>query len=190
MKWTFVFLITAVAVFFLQSTGLFDWRLFAFTPGLALERLWTFITSIFLHADFTHLFFNMFALLIFGTVLESRIGSKNFIIIFFVSGIVGSLGYMITTRNPSIPAIGASGAVYGILGALAILMPKMVVFVWGIPMPMIAAAGFWTLTEFLGLFYPSGIARGAHLGGLFIGIIYGLYLRNQEKKYRLILKEY
>lgn len=190
MKWTFVFLITAVIVFFFESTVSINWNYFSFTPNLALTRPWTFITSIFLHADISHLFFNMFALLIFGSVLESRIGSRGFIIIFFLAGIIGSIGYMITANNSSIPAIGASGAIYGVLGALAILMPRMIVWVWGIPMPMIAAAGFWTLTEFLGFFYPSSIARGAHLGGLFVGIVYGLYLKNQERKYRLIIKNH
>ncbi|MBI2005502.1 MAG: rhomboid family intramembrane serine protease [Candidatus Aenigmarchaeota archaeon] len=184
LNWTLTFFIIAVIVFFLQFTGLFDWRLFAFTPALALEMPWTFITSIFMHADLAHLFFNMFALLMFGLTLESKIGPRNYLTIFFVSGIIGSIGYLLTSSNPLIPAIGMSGSIYGIMGTLAMLMPGTMVFIGGFfPMPMIFAVFFWGISEFLGLFYPSGIARGAHLAGLFIGILYGLYIRKKEETY-------
>ncbi len=183
LNWTLTFLIIAVLVFFLQLTNIFDWQLFAFTPALAFDMPWTFITSIFLHGDLTHLFFNMFALLMFGLALENRIGARNYLIIFFVAGILGSIGYMITARNPLTPAVGMSGAIYGTMGALAMIMPGTMVFIGGFfPMPMIFAVFFWGISEFLGLFTPSSIARAAHLGGLFIGILYGLYLRRQESK--------
>lgn len=191
VKWTFVFLIACIAVFFLQLAGIFDWRLFAFTPALALEKPWTFVTSMFLHADFAHLFFNMFALFMFGIYLEGRVGSTNFLMIYFLSGIIGSIGYMVTATDPMIPAIGASGAVYGTIGALAILTPFMMVWVMGmVPMPMIAVAFIWGIMEFLGVFVPGGkIAHGAHLGGLFIGFAYGWYLRKTERrKYRVRLE--
>ncbi|MBI1978463.1 MAG: rhomboid family intramembrane serine protease [Candidatus Aenigmarchaeota archaeon] len=181
---TLTFFIIALAVFFLQLTNIFDWRLFAFTPALAFDMPWTFITSIFLHGGFSHLFFNMFALLMFGLSLENRIGPKNYLVIFFLAGMLGSIGYMFTAGNPNTPAVGMSGAIYGIMGALAMIMPGTMVFIGGFfPMPMIFAVFFWGVSEFLGLFYPSGIARGAHLAGLFIGILYGLYIRKQEKKY-------
>lgn len=121
----------------------------------------------------------------FGLVLENRIGSGKFVFIYFLAGIVGSIGYTLTATNPMIPAIGASGAIYGVMGTLAVLMPFAMVWIGGFfPMPMIFAAIFWTISEFLGLFAPSGIARGAHLGGLFIGFLFGLYLRRQESKYQ------
>ena len=183
LNWTFTFLITAVLVFLLQLTGIFDWGLFAFTPALALQHPWTFVTSMFMHADLAHLFFNMFALLMFGLSLENRIGTRNFLMIFFIAGILGSVGYMITARSSSIPAVGMSGAIYGIMGALAILMPGTMVWMGGfLLMPMIFAVFFWGISEFLGLFTPSNIARGAHLSGLFIGILYGFYLRRKLVK--------
>lgn len=184
VRWTFVFLIVCTAVFLLQSAELFDWKLFAFTPALAFERPWTFVTSIFLHADFLHLFFNMFALFMFGLVLENRIGSRNFVIIFFLSGIMGSMGYLVTASDSTIPALGASGAIYGVIGTLTVLMPLMTVWFGGIPMPMIAAALLWVLVEFFGMFIPSDIAHSAHLGGIFAGIIYGIYLRRSEGRRR------
>jgi membrane associated rhomboid family serine protease len=125
----------------------------------------------------------MFALFIFGTFLESRIGSINFLIIFFLAGIAGSLGYMLTASDQTIPAIGASGAVYGIIGALAIVTPFMMVWVMGmVPMPMIAVAFIWGIMEVFGLFSPGSIAHGAHIFGLIIGVLFGFYLRQQENK--------
>lgn len=185
LNWTLTFFGIAVIVFFLQSMNIFNWRLFAFTPAFALKMPWTFITSIFLHADLTHLFFNMFAMLMFGLPLESRIGSNRFLIVFFAAGILGSIGYMLTSGDPMIPAVGMSGAIFGIMGTLAVLMPATMVFVGGFfPMPMIFAVVFWGISEFLGLFVPSGVAHGAHIFGLIIGVLYGFYLRIQEYKNR------
>lgn len=124
----------------------------------------------------------------FGIYLESRIKTRDFLLIFFLSGIAGNLGYLVTASNPMIPGIGASGAVYGIMGSLAILMPHAIVYIGYIPMPMIIAAFFWGITEFLGLFVPSGIAHGAHLGGLFFGIAYGLHLKSNLRKRNKFLR--
>lgn len=176
--WTLFFLATITVIFSLQS--FFPFGDFLFVPATAFERPWTFITPIFLHGGFQHLFFNMLALFFFGLSLESRIGRKQFLLVFFVAGIFGSLGYMITAANPYTPALGASGAIYGVMGALAVVAPFSIVYVGYAPMPMILAAFLWGTTEILGLFGPpTGIARGAHLGGLFFGIIYGFYLRRK-----------
>lgn len=149
---------------------------FSFAPAFALQEPWTFVTAIFLHYDVEHIFFNMLALFMFGTLLESRIGSKKFLLIFFLSGILGNVGYMLTSLNSQIPALGASGAIYGIMGTAAVLMPLAIVYI-GVPLPMIIAAFVWGITEFTGLFVPSDIAHGAHLLGLGVGILYGIFLR-------------
>ena len=190
VKWTYIFIIACIVVFLIQTMGFLD--SFAFTPALALQQPWTFVTSIFLHAGFFHLFINMLVLFFLGTFLESRVGSTNFVILFLLSGIVGSVGYMITAADPMIPAVGASGAIYGILGALAVLTPLAMVWIWGlIPMPMIAVAFLWGLLDFLGLFGVSDIAHGAHLGGLFVGILFGFYLRaTVKRRYRKMMIRY
>lgn len=150
----------------------------AFFPAYALLEPWTFITSIFLHADFVHLFFNVFALFFFGIYLERVIGNRAFAALFFVSGAVGNLGYLVTSMNPYVPAIGASGAIYGVIGALAVISPSLLVYVYGfIPVPMALAAVMWALIDLAGLFVPSGVAHGAHLGGMVVGVLYGAYLR-------------
>jgi len=183
LKWTFIFIIACMAVFILQIIGIVTDADLAFTPALALEKPWTFVTSIFLHADFMHILINMLVLFFLGVALESRIGSTHFLILFLLSGIFGGIGYMITASDSTIPAVGASGAIYGILGALAVLMPFAIVYIYGIiPMPMIGVAVLWALLDFFGLFTPGNIAHGAHLGGLAIGILYGFYLRATVKK--------
>ena len=119
----------------------------------------------------------MLVLFFLGINLERSIGRKAFVTLFFISGIVGNIGYLITAGDPFTPAIGASGAIYGIIGALATLAPMMMVFIGMMPMPMILVAVFWGFMDFAGLFAPSDIAHGAHLGGMFVGIAFGLYVR-------------
>lgn len=158
---------------------------FSFVPAYALSEPWTFVTSMFLHDNtgISHIFFNMFALFMFGTYLESRITKKHYLLIYFLSGIIGNIGYMITAPSATTPGIGASGAIYGVMGTLAIIMPRATVYVSGIPMPMIAAAFLWGILEFFGVFVPTGnIAYGAHVGGLISGIVSGLYLRSLKRR--------
>lgn len=123
----------------------------------------------------------MLALLIFGTFLEPRVTGRMYLLIFFLAGIVGNLGYMVTASSSTIPGLGASGAIYGVMGAVAVLEPFATVYLGFAPMPMIFAAFIWTLTEFLGLFVPGNIAHGAHLAGLFVGIAFGFYLRKKRR---------
>jgi len=178
-KWTLIFIGIAIAGFIIQFiTGPGIWQYFAFIPEHAITRPWTFITTIFLHADINHLFFNMFMLFAFGINLERLLGKNKFLIIFLVSGILGNIGYWITTGNYSIPAIGASGAVYGLMGTLAILAPFMKFYVWGlVPVPMIVLTALYAIGDIFGLFTPSNIAHGAHIAGLIAGIAFGIYLR-------------
>ncbi len=176
-KWTFVFIAASVIGFiFQQVTDL--WIYLAFFPAFAFEYPWMFVTSIFLHADVSHLFVNMLALFFFGISLERMIGRRSFAMLFIISGLVGNLGYFLTASNALTPAIGASGAVNGIMGTLAVLAPFMMIFIFGmVPLPMIVAAVLWVVIDFTGLFAPSGIAHGAHLGGMLVGVLFGLYLR-------------
>jgi len=174
---TTLILINIVVYIFEFIFPLIDY--FSFVPAHAFSQPWTFVTSMFLHDNTSpaHIFFNMFALIMFGSYLENLTSKRNYLLIYFLAGIVGNLGYIITAPSAITPGIGASGAIYGILGAVAILTPTARVFVMGIPMPMIVAAFLWFLIEFFGLFVPSSIAHGAHLGGLFVGILIAFYIK-------------
>ena len=153
---------------------------FALVSAQVLQRPWTLVTAIFLHGDVRHLIFNMFALALFGLILESIVGRKKFAAIFFAGGIFASIGSLFLYKA----AIGASGAIFAILGALAILRPRMQVWVSFVPMPMIVAAAVWAIGDFIGLFVPTGIANLAHLAGLGFGLASGLYLRRQFGEHR------
>ncbi|MDD5339842.1 MAG: rhomboid family intramembrane serine protease [Candidatus ainarchaeum sp.] len=160
---------------------------FIFDPALALSQPWRFVTSMFLHADPTHIFFNGFALLMFGPLLERKVSARDFLIIYFGAGLLGGLLYYLTYAVgiiPPIPALGASGAIYGILGACAVLFPDVRIFFMGIvPMSMRTAAVAWFLMEFLGTFsIDSGVASAAHLGGLIFGLACAWYLRGRKEE--------
>jgi len=158
-------------------------EMFYFDPSLALSEPWRFFTSIFLHGSFSHLFFNMFAFFLFGSILERNIGRIEFIKIFIAGGVIGSILYYLTILTgvaPPIPALGASGGIYAILGALVILTPNLTIFLFFIPMKMKNAVFVWIIIEFLGVFNTmSGIASAAHLGGLFFGLGYAYLLKKK-----------
>lgn len=154
--------------------------LFILDSRLVFIRSWTLVTAVFLHSGLVHLLYNLFALALFGSILEHVIGSKKFLILFFVSGLAASLASLPFYSR----VLGASGAVFGVLGMLGILRPKMTVWLYSIPMPMIVALFVWAIGDIIGIYAPSGTANIAHLGGLFAGVFAGIYYRKQfsEKK--------
>ena len=186
---TLKLVLVCMATFFFQLLLPIEGFL-AFTPSLALYMPWTFITSIFLHADFFHLFFNMFALFTFGSYLENVIGRKKFLTLFFVSGFLGNLAYFILDPFSSVPAVGASGAIYGIIGCLALLRPSLIVYINWVPVPLIIAAIIWLFISFVGMFLPSHIAHEAHLAGLLFGLFYGRKLKREAlRRHTLFFEE-
>ncbi|MBN2202910.1 MAG: rhomboid family intramembrane serine protease [Candidatus Aenigmarchaeota archaeon] len=164
-----------VIVFFLKYSDFILIDEYVLVSADVLAKPWTLVTSIFLHGSFEHLFYNMFALGLFGSLLEKIIGSKKFLLLFFVSGIVSGIGSVFFYDA----AIGASGAIFGVLGALGALRPKMTVYVSYIPMPMAVAVILWAAGDLMGLFMPSNVANAAHLFGLAFGLLVGLFLRNK-----------
>lgn len=142
------------------------------------QRPWILLTSMFLHADITHLVFNMYALLIFGTLVESRIGSNRFLGAYIVSGIIAAAGA--TLFYPK--ALGASGAIMSLLGLTIILMPDLkVLFFFVIPMTMRTAGIIFALIDIIFIFIPTGVANIAHLIGLACGLAYGYYLLRRKR---------
>ncbi|MDD5098693.1 MAG: rhomboid family intramembrane serine protease, partial [Candidatus Pacebacteria bacterium] len=127
-----------VAVFILQTlfSGFTD--LFVLNSQSYWE-FWRFLTAIFLHSSLIHLIYNLFALLLFGSIVERLVGEKRFLIIFFVSGVLANL--VSVSFYPS--SLGASGAIFGVIGALIIIRPTMAVFAFGLPMPMFLAGILW-----------------------------------------------
>ncbi len=184
------FTIICVIVFIIQNIYPQITEMFLLASKDVMYRPWILITSIFLHGSFLHLFYNMFALVLFGLILESIIGTKKFIYIFFLTGLIASIASMFFYDA----SLGASGAIFGIMGTLAVLRPKMAVWVYGVPMPMFVAAIFWIILNFGGIFFPSNIAYASHLGGMISGIIIGFFLRTKfsekEEKKENVVPEY
>lgn len=164
-----------------------------FTNALLLnEQSWTqpwrFLTSIFLHGDIAHLLYNIFALALFGSILEKLIGGRKFLIVFFATGILANLFSI--NFYPS--SLGASGAIFGVIGALIIVRPLMTVWAFGLPMPIFIAGILWVTGDVIGIFVPSNVGNIAHLSGIFFGLIFGLFYRNWKPKpthYKITLNE-
>jgi len=146
----------------------------------ALIKPWQFLSAIFLHGSLTHLLYNIFALFIFGLILERTIGSRKFILLFLISGILANVCTFYFYPN----SLGASGAIMALIGCLAILRPMMAVFAFGIILPMFAVAIVWIIGSFLGIFGfgDQNVGYIAHLSGLFIGVLYGFFLRLRYKQ--------
>jgi len=148
-------------------------------------EIWRFVSSIFLHGSIIHLIYNLFALLFFGVLLEKLIGSKRFLVLFFVSGIIANL--ISVWFYPS--SLGASGAIYGILGVLMVLKPMMMVWAFGLILPMFIAGILWIIGGVIGIFIPSNTGHIAHLSGIGIGILFGIFLFIRKRKKKNIVLE-
>ena len=167
-------------------------------------EIWQPITYMFMHGSFSHLFFNMFALWMFGRGLELELGTKRFLIYYFVCGIGAalvqlgvaeldlmripehSLSYQIYLNSPT---VGASGAVFGLLLAFGMLHPNAVIMLLIPPIPM-KAKWFVIIYGLLELFFGvsgrlDSIAHFAHLGGMFWGWLLLLWWKYRDRaRYR------
>ena len=164
-----MFIVTIVSRDVIAALGL--------VPIIFLERPWTIITNMFVHAGFGHLFGNMLTLFFFGRALTMLVGQNKFLLVYFIGGIVGNLLY-IWLGEPLSIAIGASGAVYAVAGALVVILPNLrVMLYFFIPMRLwVVVLVFFVVWSFI-----PGVAWQAHLGGLIIGLIAGYFFRKRER---------
>ena len=149
-------------------------------PAALLARPWTIITNLFVHGSIWHLLANMFTLFFFGNYLHQLVGEKRFLITYFGGGILGSILFLLLGSPYSI-AVGASGAVFALAGALAVMRPRLRVFIMPIPVPVpiwVAVLGGVIILSFF-----SGIAWQAHLGGVIFGLVAGYIFRRRERRY-------
>lgn len=131
---------------------------------------WQFLTYMFVHQNLSHLFFNMFGLFIFGVQLERAIGSKEFLLFYFICGIIGGLfsyGVYFLTGQYRVFLMGASGAIYAVLFAYAVVYPRSKIYIWGIlPVPAPLLVIIYTIIE-LGSEFTGRGGNVAHLTHLF-----------------------
>lgn len=135
---------------------------------------WQLVTYMFMHANLGHIFFNLFALWIFGQSIEHLWGSKRFLVYYLLTGIGAALIHM-WIGGGGAPTIGASGAVYGILLAFGMMFPDKYIMLLIPPIPIKAkyfVMIYGAIELVSGLTRPdSGVAHFAHLGGLLVGYI-------------------
>ena len=191
---TWILIIVNVIVFIWQfNRGLLensyaswlDIRTYGAIPNniMNVDRLYTLLTSIFMHGGISHIVGNMLYLFIFGDNIEDRFGHIKYLVIYLVFGVIAGLTHSWFSIGDDlyIPAIGASGAISGVLGAYVLLYPKArvatIIFLgyFGriIKIPAIFMLGFWFIMQFLYSFLDpySNVAYWAHIGGFIIGFI-------------------
>jgi membrane associated rhomboid family serine protease len=163
-----VYLITAAQGAGINNPGgsLFNkWILYG--PAVANGDWWRLITGAFLHASLIHIAFNMYFLWFVGTAVESVLGRGRFLLVYLVSGLAGSAGALVI--NPNTPTVGASGAIFGILGAALILERQRNYVLGGQAMGLI-------VINLILSFVISNISIGGHVGGLIGGVLCTLVL--------------
>jgi len=179
--------IANVVVFLLQMSGgapLVEW--FALWPDENFQP-WQLVTYAFLHGGLGHIFFNMFALYMFGSDIERLFGSRFYLGYYFVCVITAALSHIAVTflmGSPPVPTVGASGGIYGLLLAFGMYFPHRRVMLLFPPIPMAARTFvilFGALELVLGVTgTAAGVAHFAHLGGMLGGWLMILYRRNKR----------
>jgi membrane associated rhomboid family serine protease len=169
---------------------------FGLVPALILngDQIYTFFTSMFLHADLIHLGGNMLFLYVFGDNVEDTFGHVRYLLFYLVSGIGASSLHIyaaLSLGGSAIPTIGASGAIAGVLGAYFVLFPRSkiltLVFLFWITIvaiPAVVFLGLWFVYQFLygSIGAGGGVAYWAHVGGFVTGIVFGVAWRGRRRK--------
>lgn len=178
--WVMRLIVANMVIFFLTLIVPGLYGALAFIPALVVRRPWTILTYMFLHASIGHILFNMLALYFLGPRVEARLGSRDFLLLYFLGGLGGAfLSFLLA---PGSAVVGASGAVFGVLLAFARYWPRERLYIWGI-LPVEArwlVVGLALLSLYSGFAGAGGrIAHFAHLGGFVGG---WAYLRWRERR--------
>lgn len=201
--WTLIIL--NALVFYWEFTQEFDERIFIIygeTPALVMQgkQLYTLMTSMFIHVDLWHIFGNMLYLFIFGDNVEDRLGHAKFLVLYLVFGIAGGLVHSSITVTSGgyeqfIPAVGASGAISGVLGAYIVFYPRARIvsiilsyfFFRLARIPAYIFIGFWFILQILYSGGDSSVAYLAHVGGFLAGFIIAILFRATDRGRRVEL---
>lgn len=164
--------------------------------GLSPADFSPFLTNTFLHGGFLHIILNMWTLWIFGPALEDRLGPVRFAILYLLAGIAASVTHALFNAGSPVPALGASGAIAGVISAYAVRFPYawirvlvlIVIFPLFFSVPAMVFAGLWFFmqvlqgtSELLSPFAGGGIAWWAHIGGFVSGWVLLLWLEHASR---------
>lgn len=157
----------------------------------------TLFTAMFVHGGFMHLAGNMLFLWIFGDNIEDVMGHWKFVVFYIFTGLVASMTHVLSDITSTVPMVGASGAIAGVLGAYFLLFPRanvlslvfLVFFVTMVRIPAVVFLGLWFLFQLLSSGYGGGIAWFAHIGGFVAGaIVIRLFLPRDYFRKRRVLR--
>lgn len=157
-------------------------------------QIWQLVTYQFLHGGFSHILFNMFALWMFGVEIENSWGSKKFLTFYLISGVGAGLLHMFVSpilTGVGAPTIGASGSVYGIMIAFAMMFPERLIYLYFlIPIKAKYLITFLIIMEFMLVdSASSGVAHLAHLGGALVGFLYIMFDKNTNVQFKTMFKK-
>ena len=195
---TYLILVVNVLVFLFMQ-GLSRPELELFVANFALlpralaqgEMFYTLVTSLFLHGGIGHIFSNMLFLHIFGDNLEDAFGHFGFLIFYLICGVLASLSHVFINWGSTVPLLGASGAIAGLMGGYLVLFPRNkidVLFIFGFiirifTIPAVTVLLYWIVFQFLiglgslGISGAGGVAYFAHVGGFVSGVVLTLILK-------------
>jgi membrane associated rhomboid family serine protease len=176
---TFVLIAANLAVFFL--TMLFprlEIYLSLSLAGLVRRWFWQPVTYLFVHSGFSHILFNMIALFFFGFPVEKSLGTKEFLLFYFFCGILDGIFsvFLYFFLGTNVFLMGASGAIYALLLAYAVIFPRSMIYIWGIipvPSPLLVLI-YGAISLFSQIMGGGGVAHLAHLMGFVLAWIYFL----------------
>jgi membrane associated rhomboid family serine protease len=179
---TLTLIIINVAMYLLMMLVPRIFGYLALTPALVVRQraIWQVFTYMFLHGGVWHILINMLVLFIFGSRLEQRLGSTEFLLYYFITGTGAGIATVIVnwyTGMAMIPVVGASGAIFGVMLAFATFFPDTTIFVnFFIPLPARIAVLVFTALEIFSLLFRrgSGVAHLTHLAGFVFGYFYFL----------------
>ena len=162
------------------------------------KYLWTFLTSMFMHAGIWHILANMLSLMFIGPLVERIIGKKRYLYFYILSGLFAAVFFVFSSNfifasDINTYAVGASGALFGLIGLLMILTPNLPVYIMLIPIPVkmkYAAPGILIVLWLVSIAGNIPIGNTAHFGGLITGIIYGFYLKNKFPNKTKFIQKY
>jgi membrane associated rhomboid family serine protease len=176
-------------IIFMEKNFLVSW------DSLGEGRYWTLLTSVFSHIMFWHLFVNMFVLQSFGSIIEKILGRTRFVVFYLVAGIISSLCHCFVSKflldTPELPALGASGAIAGLVLIFALVYPKAKILLFAIiPIPALLGALVFIALDIWGVIAQAKggglpIGHGAHLGGAFTGIVFYFFCLRSKLKNKI-----
>jgi membrane associated rhomboid family serine protease len=199
----YIIIIDGVVFLFQQFIPLIDW--FGMRPHEVLTKLyiWQLFTYMFLHGGIWHLLFNMFVLWMFGCEVERTLGTREFVKYYVICGVGAGVFHLIVNFHSTIPVVGASGAIFGVMVAFAVLFPdRVITLLLFLILPVQIKAKYLViffagLSLFLGVFGGNdNVAYFAHLGGMAVGYVYlkidwrlaylGQWIKRQQQSRRAI----